>query len=233
MLHAHAHARWLTEANSFRELNAVTLPTDLVSRTPAFEARPAETGPEKLARLPKVDAACRAVIEDVTPEINGGRYPIKRIPGDKVVVEAEVIADSHDLLSAAVRFRHASETKWSETGMEPLGNDRWRGVFTVTEVGECRYTVIAWVDHFKSWRSDLEKRLATSQEVSVELVVGARLVEAAADRAGGEEARLLRAWAKEFGFGDQSSLKERVERALDEELAGLTLRFPDRRLVTT
>ena len=84
--------------------------------------------------------------------------------------------------------------------MEPLGNDRWRGVFEVAQLGEYRYTVEAWVDHFKSWRSDLQKRLAAGQDVSVELVAGARLVEAAAARADGEEARALQTWAKAFSL---------------------------------
>lgn len=182
--------------------------------------------------LPQLDGRCRAVIEEVSPEINGGRYPIKRVPGETVVVEAIVFADGHDLLSAAVKFQEADRTDWSEAVMEPVFNDRWRGVFSVSHVGECRYTVIAWVDHFKSWRNDLQKRLKAGQAVSVELIVGARLIEAAAARASGEQAQLLLSWAKEIGAEDSGSQAARSRRALDEEMASLALQFPDRRLVT-
>ena len=188
-----------------------------------FEERPGQA----------VDGRCRAVIEEVSPEINGGRYPIKRVPGEKVTVEAKVLTDGHDLLSVVLKFRHASGAAWQETTMEPLGNDSWRGVFSVTELGEYRYTVEAWVDHFKSWRNDLEKKIPAGAEVSVELMAGARLVEEAAARAGGDDARLLRAWAKGLSPGEDSSLAVRARRALDEEMAALMLQYPDRRLATT
>ena len=92
--------------------------------------RPASTSPRVEPEFLQMgDGRCRVVIEGVAPEINAGRYPIKRVPGEKVVVEADVFADGHDSLSVVLKFRHESGTGWLETAMEPLGNDRWRGEF--------------------------------------------------------------------------------------------------------
>ena len=168
------------------------------------------------------------MIEGVTPEIDSGRYPIKRVPGEQVVIEADVFADGHDLLTVVLKFRPENETIWSETVMESLGNDRWRGEFTVTQLGSCRYTIEGWIDPYKTWRSDLLKRIKAEQDISLDLIIGAGLVEAAARRANGADAQRLLAWAKEFSAGEKSTLKERSERALDEEMAALTLKFPDR-----
>lgn len=168
------------------------------------------------------------LIEGVVPEINAGRYPIKRVPGEKVVVEADVFADGHDLLSVVLKFRHERGTGWLESAMTPLGNDRWRGEFNITELGGYRYTIEGWMDHYKSWRSDLRKRLKAEQDVSVELMIGAQLVEAAAARASGADAQTLRTWAKEFSVGEKVTLAARTQRALDEQLAALTLKYPDR-----
>src|SRR5713226_5492559 len=88
----------------------------------------------------------RVVIEHVRPEVDCGRFPIKRVAGESVVVEADVFADSHDQVSCQVAFRQDREDTWTQVSMEPLGNDRWRGEFQVSSVGSYRYTVEGWVD---------------------------------------------------------------------------------------
>jgi len=92
----------------------------------------------------------RIVIEGVKPEIDSGRFPIKRIIGDRVVVEADIFADGHDVLSAALLYRKESDSNWTEVPMESLVNDRWRGSFVVTEVVRYHYTFTAWVERFKT-----------------------------------------------------------------------------------
>jgi starch synthase (maltosyl-transferring) len=103
------------------------------------------------------DGRNRVIIEGVKPEIDSGRFPIKRTVGEKVVVEADIFTDSHDALSCILLHRKDGESRWQERPMEFLVNDRWRGEFAVTELGQYRYTVQAWVDHFKSWRQGLLK----------------------------------------------------------------------------
>ena len=80
----------------------------------------------------------RVIIEGVNPEIDGGQFPAKRAVGEKVMVEADIYADSHDVLSAVLLYRRQGEGKWTEAPMEFLVNDRWRRSFPVTELGRYR-----------------------------------------------------------------------------------------------
>src|SRR5215472_5769263 len=131
---------------------------------------------------PRVDGRRRVAIAHLLPEIDCGRFPIKRVVGETVVVEADVFCDSHDLVACQILYcQDGSEFRSSP--MKPVGNDRWRGEFLVTALGDYRYTVEAWIDRFHSWRRDLDKRISARQDVSIDLLVGAELVERAARRA--------------------------------------------------
>ncbi|HUA67834.1 MAG TPA: maltotransferase domain-containing protein, partial [Candidatus Saccharimonadales bacterium] len=174
----------------------------------------------------------RAVIERISPEIDSGRYAIKRVVGEKVVVEVDIFADGHDVLSAVLLFRQAGETQWSETPLTLLVNDRWRGEFEVTRVGKAAYSIEAWVDHFKSWRRDTRKKLKAGQDVSVELLTGAELMESAAARAGDKEAAQLKKWAQAVRNEKLESLDKRTALALGNEVAAVMERHPDRRFTT-
>jgi len=131
------------------------------------------------------------VIEAVSPEVDGGRFPSKRSLGERVAIEADVFADGHDAIACVMRYRHQSESSWTELPMAALGNDRWRAEFTAGELGRYLYTFEAWVDRFLTWRLQLAKRLAAGQEVAPELEIGAKLVEAAAGRAQGADSAAL------------------------------------------
>src|SRR5262249_14949908 len=104
------------------------------------------------------DARHRVVIEHVDPEIDAGRFPIKRVPGELVVVEADAFAEGHDELSCVLLHRPAGESEWREAAMRPLVNDRWRGEFRVGEPGRYVYTLESWVDHFHTWVRNLVRR---------------------------------------------------------------------------
>jgi starch synthase (maltosyl-transferring) len=177
------------------------------------------------------DGRYRVIIEAVKPEVDGRRFAIKRTVGEKVVVEADVFADGHDALSCLLLYRRDGESQWKEAPMDFLVNDRWRGEFSVTELGQYRYTVQAWVDHFKSWRGGLTKKFDAGHDVSVDLLTGAELVDEAGKRAAGSEAKRLKETARSLR-GDGGPL-ERVQIALDQELAELMARHPDKGLATT
>jgi len=49
------------------------------------------------------------IIEHVEPEIDGGRFPIKRVVGEKVVVQADIFADGHDSVSARLLYREQDD----------------------------------------------------------------------------------------------------------------------------
>ena len=174
----------------------------------------------------------RVVIEGVTPEIDGGEFPIKRIRGEPVVVEADVFVDGHEVICCALIFRRQSESDWREATMEALVNDRWRGSFVATEVGRYVYTITAWVDRFKSWRRDLEKKAEAATHTDLDLLSGALLVGEAAKRAAGRDAKTFRNWID--GLNDKKrDLSEKLTLALSDELAQLVKRYPDRRFATT
>ena len=124
----------------------------------------------------------RVVVEGIHPEVDGGRFPIKRVAGEDVLVSADVHADGHDVIAAALLYRRAGAEQWEEAPMAPLGNDRWGARFPVDEVGEYEYTVEGWVDRFETWRHELSKKFGAGQDVSSELLEGAALLRAAGAR---------------------------------------------------
>ncbi|HYK35729.1 alpha-1,4-glucan--maltose-1-phosphate maltosyltransferase [Alloacidobacterium sp.] len=170
-----------------------------------------------------VDGRKRVVIEGVDPEIDAGRFPIKRIIGDTVHVEANVFGDGHDRIACHLLFRHEGETQLHRVKMEPLGNDRWRAAFQVNKLGEFFYTIAGSVDHFGTWRSDLIKRLEAAQDVALELQTGAMLIEQAALRAVDEDAIRLKEWA--YILRVKSGDEETKQTALDAELTATMQRY--------
>jgi starch synthase (maltosyl-transferring) len=187
----------------------------------------------------------RVVIEGVLPQIDGGRYAIKRTVGEQVVVEADAFVDGHDAISCALLYRPSNTTNWHEVPMESVAHehwrgakatDRWRASFVVNQIGSYVYTILAWVDHFKSWRRDFQKRVNAQQDVSVDLLVGGQLVEAASKRAAEqdaeEDALWLRSWANTLQRQEEP-IDHRVEVALDNQLAQFMARYPNRSYATT
>jgi len=174
----------------------------------------------------------RVIIEGLKPEINGGHFPIKRVVGERVVVEADIFADGHNVISALLLYRKENDPKWTETPMEPLVNDHWRGSFVVAELGRYHYTVLAWVDQFKSWRRDLTKKFRAGQEVSIELVIGAQLIAEASQRAPKRGRQKMGEWASTLQ-STQVAEQAKVQLALSEELSEFMDKYPDRRFATT
>ncbi|MFM8322565.1 MAG: alpha-1,4-glucan--maltose-1-phosphate maltosyltransferase [Chloroflexota bacterium] len=174
------------------------------------------------------DGRKRVIIEDVTPEIDGGRFPIKRIVGDRVVIEANILADGHDVLSCVLLYKKDGAAQWHEAPMEALGNDRWQAGFTAGEEGRWCYTVAGWVDHFKSWFRDLGKRVAAGQDVSVDLLVGLEMVEWALPHAN----QIDGVWLTTFAETLRAGGPEAARHALSPELARLMALYGERGPVT-
>jgi starch synthase (maltosyl-transferring) len=134
------------------------------------------------------DGRRRAVIEDVTPRVDDGRFPAKRNVGDVVVVEADLFADGHDEIGAVLRYRHEDADAWEEVGMHLVDNDRWRASFPVTRLGTYVFAPVAWIDAFASWHRAFVARREAGQDLRVELKVGARLVARVARKARADSA---------------------------------------------
>jgi len=173
----------------------------------------------------------RVVIENVRPEVDAGRFPVKRSVGDKVVVEADVFADGNDALSSVLRYRREDESKWLETPMKQLFNDLWRGEFAVTEPGFYRYTVEAWINAFETWHRKLTKKLEAGQDISLELRVGLEHIQKTITQASAADRELLERWAE--AMGQDRPLAERIDAATDDRLYEIMGWYPDRRSTTT
>lgn len=171
------------------------------------------------------DGRRRVVIESVRPAVDGGRFPVKRVVGDRVTVEADIFADGHEALRCVLRHRRRGARAWVDTEMALLNNDRWQGAFQVTELGRYQYTVTAWVDAFLSWRQDFVKREEVA-DIELALRAGALLVEAAAGRAESAQARELREVAR--ALTSREPLEDRRRVAASDALFGIMSRYPDR-----
>jgi starch synthase (maltosyl-transferring) len=170
----------------------------------------------------------RVAIEAVDPEIDGGRFPIKRVCGETVVVEADVFGDGHDMVSCVLLYRKKEDPEWNEILMHPLANDRWRGAFPVADTGTYQYTVEGWVNRFRTWRRDLLKRMDAGQDVHVDILIGADLIDEAAQTADGACRDRLTSWAE--ALREKASEPGAGDLVFDEALADLAARYPDRRL---
>jgi starch synthase (maltosyl-transferring) len=128
--------------------------------------------------LPKTnEPPARIQIQRVTPQIDCGRYPVKRTVGDRVDVTALIFRDGHETLGAAVRYKPAGATRWQEVPLEALGNDAWSGSFDVDRCGVWSYRVEAWVDRVASFQEELRRKLDGGQiDFAGELAEGAVLL---------------------------------------------------------
>ena len=177
------------------------------------------------------DGRKRVFIEEVKPQIDGGRHPVCRIIGDDLTVTAAIFADGHDRLAAQLLYRPRSEKRWRLVPMTLLVNDVWTVSFKLDQLGSWRFTIQAWVDHFETWASDLKKRLAAQvdaerQDIPLALRTGALLIREAAQRARKTDAkRLLESAVSLESVASMNS--DFYEYPLDEEIHSLVSLYPD------
>ncbi len=161
---------------------------------------------EDLGNMKPVEGRKRVVIEEVQPQVDCGRYPVRRILGDVVTVTAAVFGDGHDHVAGRLLYRHSSEDEWYSAPLVPLTNDLWSAAFTVEKLGDWIFTLEAWVDHFATWTADLRKRLTAAQlsadnandkpnpadsDIYLAFLTGALLLQQAAQRSKGPGRKIL------------------------------------------
>ncbi len=147
------------------------------------------------------------------------------------MVEADIFAHGHDEISCHLLWRFETARGWRTATMEPLGNDRWRGGFPAERLGRYLFTIEAWPDAFKSWHRDLRKRLDAGQNVDMDLLIGARIIEETAERARGQDRKVLELAAERLA--GSLTADEKIRIALDERLAAIVARAPDLAPATT
>ncbi|HEX2237609.1 MAG TPA: alpha-1,4-glucan--maltose-1-phosphate maltosyltransferase [Gammaproteobacteria bacterium] len=171
----------------------------------------------------------RVIIEGVKPQVDSGRFAAKRVIGDRIDVEADIFADGHDQISAWLLYRREDASQWRETPMRPLVNDRWRGSFNAEQQGRYRYTIMAWVDAFGTWQRDLQKRVAAGQDVGLQFLIGARLIEEIIARVNRDNRERLQQWMQ--ALSDDGDEESRLRVALNDDLATMMARYPDQERV--
>jgi starch synthase (maltosyl-transferring) len=165
--------------------------------------------------------APQLVIENVTPQLDGGRYPIKRMIGSVVEVSADIFKDGHDLIAARILYRRPGETDFRIAPFNyRFDPDRWHGSFKVDQIGLWQYLVEAWPDRFGTWRSELGKRLNAGQDVRPELLEGASLLARLAVKLSGPTQRRVDEAAKRLADATLS-LEERLKVAFAEDVLEL------------
>lgn len=100
----------------------------------------------------------RVVIENILPQVDCGRFPIKRALGEEIAVSADVFTDGHDTVKCELLYRPERTEEWQTAAMAPRGNDRWEGRFTVGQLGRYVYTVRGWVEPALEWQKELSSR---------------------------------------------------------------------------
>jgi len=174
------------------------------------------------------------VIERISPELDGGRHPVKRVVGDQLLVTADIFADGHDLLDAALLIRADDEDAWTEVPMRPVDNDRWSGHVELTRNRWHHYAIEAWRDAFGSWRHGLERKVEARVPVPVEVEEGRILLEAAIGRAelagAVDDVSLMRAALASLRRARSEA--RRVAALTADELLSAVRRHPDRRFAS-
>jgi starch synthase (maltosyl-transferring) len=167
------------------------------------------------------------VIDNVQPLIDRGRYPIKRIMGEDLVVEADIFKDGHDVVAAVLKWRVVGKRAWRETPMSFVDNDRWRGVCTLYDQAIHEYTVQAWTDTFRSWQQEFAKKFeADVSDLRSEALEGAAIVESASNRTRNEvDSSRLREFAGQIANGTNSEIYALTQSG---ELEVLMATYPDR-----
>lgn len=166
------------------------------------------------------------VIEAITPMVDCGRYPVKRVMGEPCVVEADIFRDGDHVLHAVIKWRSSRETQFSESPMMHVDNDRWRGEFPLDRNDCYFFTIEAWTDLFASWERGFRKKAEAGRDVASDLLEGIALVESAARRAKDADRTAIDAALERLRALDEP--RDAVAIVSDQQLLGLMARLGDR-----
>ena len=168
----------------------------------------------------------RFVVENVTPRVDGGAYPVRRVVGETVVVEADVFGDGHEQLSAEVQWRALDQQGWSAATMAELGNDRWRASFPLERLGRYEFVVEAWLDVYAGFRRDYRKKRDANVAQKVDVQEGHEFVKSACKRAKGGAKTGLKDYLDRLKATPDDEARGAV--LLEEPLAELMRQVDDR-----
>jgi starch synthase (maltosyl-transferring) len=168
----------------------------------------------------------RIIIENVSPQLDGGAYAIKRIVGQKITVTADVFSDGHDIVECCVKFKHEKDKKWQEVRMQSTENDAWKTDFKVEKQGCYSYFVEGWVDHALNWQHGTERKIHDNQYVKSELLEGAEYVKTVSKLADKTEKVYLKTVCDYFA--NESQYDNAIREATSHELTQIFKKYPIR-----
>jgi starch synthase (maltosyl-transferring) len=184
-------------------------------------------------RLPTV------VISNLSPLVEGGRYPTKRVTGEPIRVEADIFKEGHDQSVAVLGWRRVSRDgtlgNRVETPMFPVDNDRWAAELCFGEIGTYELAITAWADDFLTWLHDFERRLAGGQaDLGTEIEEGRVILNEAAIRAAAGRAIADAEAIESLTTRLMLTPAPGVPQLMDTpEVKALLARWPNRTLATT
>jgi len=164
----------------------------------------------------------------ITPCVEGGKFPAKRLLGDTLAVEATIFRDGTETLGASVRYRHETEQEHHHAPLTLLGNDRWRGSFLLDELGLYQFTIVAWTDVLASWQDRLRRKWeAQDRNLTSDLQEGAILLRDLADRIPRGATRVPPMRAAMLVADQSHDLDDAVAIALNPSFVELSQQYPD------
>ena len=219
------------QATAYPGLDGVRLRSRPMTTTRAALRKAAAAAQTAIEPSPDAIGTRRSiVIEAVEPEVDCGQEPVKRVVGDELRVTADIFAEGHGLLDAALLLRREDARRWNETKMELVANDRWSGTIRLRRNARHRYTIEAWRDAIGSWREAITTKLEAGQRVATELAEGRELLKATRRRASGADARVIEeALARE---GRARTAGSRVAALVADPVVAAARRHPDRSAAT-
>ncbi|WP_031527356.1 alpha-1,4-glucan--maltose-1-phosphate maltosyltransferase [Dyadobacter crusticola] len=174
------------------------------------------------------DGRKRVVITNVSPQVEAGKYPARRAIGESIDFSADVFGDGHDVVAAAVIYKHETEENWNEVLMQFTGNDHWEATWSPDKEGIYQYRFTGWIDHFTTWKKGLVKKYDARQDIAVEIQIGVELLEEASLLTESQYAASFKQWI-DF-FNNSTDQQAAVDLAISDELAAAMsrIRYTDR-----
>lgn len=173
----------------------------------------------------------RVIIENVSPQLDAGRFAVKAFVGDTINVEADIFLDGHDQLAARLLYKFSTDETWTEKKMSFVNNDRYEASFEINKNGFYTYTIEAWVDHAATWEHEIDMKIKDGQQVNVELLVGANILEKMVKVASKEDKVELKAAIKIFK--DKNSYQEAIEIVYSNKMHEWISMYPDKQYLST
>jgi len=173
----------------------------------------------------------RVVIDHVYPQINNGEFFIKRVINEIIPIKAHVLVDGHDIIAAAVRYKHEGTKQWQEQRLTLINNDEWEGHFTVKKQGFYDYKIEGWVDYALNWQHGIERKIEDGQQVNSELLEGVTYIKPLLKKVNKADKIYLERCLEIFQ--DQSQYNEAIAEATSQKLHDIFYSYPEKHLVNS